>query len=40
MRDTISPKIEKEFVLIFNPFDSSAQKEKYPHEIKMNIVNL
>ena len=39
MRDTIPAQTEKEFAIIFNPFDSPVQKEKYPDEIKMNIVN-
>ena len=39
MRDTIPAQTEKEFAVIFNPFDSPVQKEKYPEEIKMNIVN-
>ena len=39
MRDTIPAQTEKEFSIIFNPFDSPVQKEKYPDEIKMNIVN-
>ena len=39
MRDTIPSQTEKEFSIVFNPFDSPVQKEKYPDEIKMNIVN-
>ena len=39
MRDTIQAQTEKEFAIVFNPFDSPVQKEKYPDEIKMNIVN-
>ena len=39
MRDTIPSQTEKEFAVIFNPFDSPVQKEKYLEEIKMNIVN-
>ena len=39
MRDTIPTQTEKDFAIIFNPFDSPTQKERYPEEIKMNIVN-
>ena len=39
MKDIIPAQTEKEFAIIFNPFDSPVQKERYPDEIKMNIVN-
>jgi len=39
MKDVILPQTEKEVSIIFNPFDSPVQKEKYPDEIRMNIVN-
>ena len=39
MKDTINPQTEKEVSIIFNPFDSPVQKEKYPDELRMNIVN-
>ena len=39
MRDTIPSQTEKDFAIIFNPFESPVQKERYPEEIKMNIVN-
>ena len=39
MKETILPQTEKEISIIFNPFESPVQKEKYPDEIKMNIIN-
>ena len=39
MHDIIPSQTEKEFSIIFNPFESPIQKEKYPDEIRMNIVN-
>ena len=39
MKDIIRPQTEKEISIIFNPFDSPVQKEKYPDELRMNIVN-
>ena len=39
MKDTIYPNTEKEVTVVFNPFNSSVQKEKYPDEFRMNIIN-
>ena len=39
MKDTIMPHTEKEVTVIFNPFNSTVQREKYPDEFKLNIVN-
>ena len=39
MKDVIPSQTEKEFAIIFNPFNNPVQKEKYTDEIKMNIVN-
>ena len=39
MKDTILPNQEKEINVIFNPFESTIQKEKYTDQLKMNIIN-
>jgi len=39
MKETILPKKEKDINIIFNPFESPIQKEKYIDQLKMNIVN-
>ena len=38
-KDTIMPKTEKEVVVVFNPFNSTVQRERYPDELKLNIIN-
>ena len=38
-KDIILPQTEKEATFIFNPFNSLIQKEKYPDEFKLNIIN-
>ena len=38
-KDTIMPKTEKEVIMVFNPFNSPIQKERYPDEFKLNITN-
>ena len=38
-KDTILPKTEKEVVVVFNPFNSTVQRERYPDEFKLNIIN-
>ena len=39
MKDTIMPHSEKEVTVVFNPFNSAVQREKYPDEFKLNIIN-
>ena len=39
MKDTILPHQEKEVVVVFNPFNSTVQREKYPDEFRLNILN-
>ena len=39
MKETILPNNEKEINIIFNPFESAIQKEKYTDQLKMNILN-
>ena len=39
MRDIIPAQTEHEISIIFNPFQSPVQREKYPDELKMNVVN-
>ena len=39
MKDTIMPHTEKEVTVVFNPFNSAIQREKYPDEFKLNIIN-
>ena len=39
MKDVIPSQTEHEVSVIFNPFESAVQKEKYQEEIKMNIEN-
>ena len=39
MKDVIPSQTEHEVAIIFNPFESPIQKEKYPDELKMNIEN-
>ena len=38
-KDIILPQTEKAATFIFNPFNSLIQKEKYPDEFKLNIIN-
>ena len=37
--DIIPPETEKEVVVVFNPFNSTVQRERYPDEFKLNIIN-
>ena len=39
MKDVIPPQTEHDVSITFNPFDSPVQKEKYPDELGLNIVN-
>ena len=39
MKDIIPPQTEHDISITFNPFDSPVQKEKYPDELRLNIVN-
>ena len=39
MKDVIPPQTEHDVSITFNPFDSPVQKEKYPDELRLNIVN-
>jgi len=39
MKDIIPAQTEHEISIIFNPFQSPVQREKYPDELKMNVVN-
>ena len=39
MKDVIKPQTEKDVSIVFNPFESPLQKEKYLDELKMNIIN-
>ena len=39
MKDIIPPQTEHDVSITFNPFDSPVQKEKYPDELRLNIVN-
>ena len=38
-KDTILPRTEKEVTVVFNPFNSAVQRERYPDEFKLNIIN-
>ena len=38
-KDIIMPQSDKDVTIIFNPFNSSVQREKYPDEFKLNIIN-
>ena len=38
-KDIIMPKTEKEVTVVFNPFNSTVQRERYPDEFKLNIIN-
>ena len=39
MKEIILPNNEKQINVIFNPFESPIQKEKYIEQLKMNIIN-
>ena len=38
-KDIIMPQTEKDAIMVFNPFNSTIQRERYPDEFKLNIVN-
>ena len=38
-KDIIMPRTEKEVTVVFNPFNSAIQRERYPDEFKLNIIN-
>ena len=39
MKDIVPPNTEKEVTVTFNPFNDTVQKERYPEEFKLNIIN-
>ena len=39
MKDIIPPQTEHDVSITFNPFESPVQKEKYPDELRLNIIN-
>ena len=39
MKAIIPPQTQHDVSIVFNPFESPIQKDKYPDELKMNVIN-